>query len=174
MLAYPDVQNKAHAELDEVVGSARPPTFADLPSLPYICAMVKETLRWSPSIPFGMPHASTEDDVYEGLFIPKGTICLQNMRLLNFDKKVYGSNAADFDPDRYLDETGQVKVRMGGREEGHMGFGFGRRVCPGRFVAEGTLAIDLATLLWAMRFERPGGARGKLDMRTIVGSGIIA
>jgi len=45
MIAYPKIQNKAHAELDEVVGSARPPTFADLPSLPYIRAMVKETLR---------------------------------------------------------------------------------------------------------------------------------
>ncbi|KAI9439486.1 cytochrome P450 [Lactarius psammicola] len=83
MLAYPEVQNRAHAELDEVVGSARPPTFIDLPSLPYIRAMVRETLRWSLTVPFGVPHSSTEDDWYEGMFIPKGTICLQNMRLIN-------------------------------------------------------------------------------------------
>ncbi|KAI9443604.1 cytochrome P450 [Lactarius indigo] len=174
MLAYPEVQTRAQAELDEVVGNARPPTIADLPSLPYIRAMVKEALRWSPTVPFSIPHASTEDDWYEGLFIPKGTICLQNMRTLNFDPEVFGSNAMDFDPSRYLDEKGQVKTLMVGREEGHMSFGFGRRECPGKFVAEWTLGIDIATLLWAMRFERPEGAQGKLDVRTVVHTGITA
>ncbi|KAF8273313.1 cytochrome P450 [Lactarius quietus] len=109
MLAYPEVQARAHAELDEVVGRARPPTFADVPSLPYIRAMVKETLRWSPIFPFGLPHASTVDDWYNGMFIPKGTQCLQNTRLLNSDPEVFGSNAADFDPARYLDEKGQLR-----------------------------------------------------------------
>ncbi|KAH8981860.1 cytochrome P450, partial [Lactarius akahatsu] len=174
MLAYPEVQTRAHAELDEVVGNARPPTFADLPSLPYIRAMVKEALRWSPSVPFGIPHASTEDDWYEGMFIPKGTLCFQNMRTLNFDPEVFGSNATDFDPARYLDEKGQVKALMVSREDGHMSFGFGRRICPGRFFAESTLGIDIATLLWAMRFERPEGAQGELDVRTVVHAGVTA
>ncbi|KAI9452363.1 cytochrome P450 [Lactarius psammicola] len=136
--------------------------------------MVKETLRWSPVAPFGVPHASTVDDWYEGMFIPKGTICLQNMRVLNFDTEVFGSNAADFDPTRYLDERGQVKTVMESREEGHMSFGFGRRMCPGRYVAEGTLTIDFATLLWAMQFERPEGSQGELDVCTIVQSGLTA
>ncbi|KAH8997633.1 cytochrome P450 [Lactarius deliciosus] len=171
MLAYPNVQAHAHAELDEVVGRGRPPSFADIPFLPYIRAMVKETLRWSPIVPFGVPHASTVDDWYEGMFIPKGTITLQNMRVLNFDPEVFGSNVAGFDPSRYLDEKGQVKTLMGGREEGHVSFGFGRRVCPGRHVAEGTLGIDFATLLWGMRFERPEGSQGELDVRTLVQSG---
>ncbi|KAH9021013.1 cytochrome P450 [Lactarius pseudohatsudake] len=174
MLVYPNVQARAHAELDDVVGRGRPPTFADIPFLPYIRAMVKETLRWSPIAPFGVPHASTADDWYEGMFIPKGTICLQNIRLLNFDPEVFGGNVAEFDPTRYLDEKGQVKTLIGGREEGHMSFGFGRRVCPGRYVAEGTLVIDLATLLWAMRFERPEGSQGELDVRTLVRSGPTA
>jgi cytochrome P450 len=169
MLAYPEVQNQAHAELDEVVGSARPPTFADLQSLPYIRAIVKETLRWSLTVPFGVPHASSADDWYEGMFIPKGTICLQNMRLINSETDVFGSDAAQFNPARHLDENRQVMV-LGGREEGHMSFGFGRRICPGKYFAEGTLAIDLATLLWAMRFERPEGVQAELDVRTIVNS----
>ena len=174
MLAYPTVQARAHAELDEVVGFARSPTFADVPFLPYIRAMVKETLRWSSVVPFGVPHASSADDWYDGMFIPKGTICLQNMRVLNFDPEVFGPNAADFDPARYLDEKGQVKTPIEGREEGHMTFGFGRRVCPGRYVVEGTLAIDFATLLWAMRFERPEGSRGELDVHAQVLSGLTA
>ncbi|KAI9433722.1 cytochrome P450 [Lactarius indigo] len=98
MLVYPNVQARAHAELDEVVGRARPPTFADVPFLPYIRAIVKETLRWSPVAPFGVPHASMTDGWYEGMFIPKDMICLQNMRVLNFDPDVFGINVADFDP----------------------------------------------------------------------------
>ena len=174
MLVYPTVQARAHAELDEVVGRARPPTFADVPSLPYIRAMVKETLRWSSVTFFGGPHTSTADDWYDGMFIPKGTICLQNMRVLNYDQEVFGSNAADFDPTRYLDENGQVRTLIEGREEGHMAFGFGRRVCPGKYVAEETLTIDFATLLWAMRFERPEGSQGDLDVHTRVRSGLTA
>ena len=172
MIAYPEVQNLAHAEIDEVVGTARPPTFADLPSLPYICAMVKEALRWSLTVPFGVPHVASEDDWYEGTFIPKGTICLQNMRVINSETDVFGNDAEHFNPARYLDEN-NVKL-VGGREEGHLAFGFGRRICPGRYVAENTLAIDFATLLWAMRFERPEGVQAKLDLRTIVNGSITA
>ena len=173
MIAYPQVQSRAHAELDEVIGSARPPTFADIPSLPYIRAMVKETLRWSLTVPFGVSHASIADDWYEGMFIPKGTVCLQNMRLINSEPDVFGSDAADYNPDRYLDKDRQVKV-LDGREDGHMSFGFGRRICPGRHVAEGTFMIDIATLLWSMRFERPEGARGELDLRSVASGGVIA
>ena len=141
MLVHPSVQARAHAELDEVIGRARPPTFADVPFLPYIRAMAKETLRWSSIAPLGVPHVLTADEWYEGMFIPKGTICLPNMRVLNFDTEVFGANAADFDPTRYLDEKGQIKTLIEGREEGHMSFGFGRRVCPGRYVAEETLTV---------------------------------
>ena len=173
MIAYPEVQNQAHAELDEVIGKARPPTFADIPSLPYIRAMVKETLRWSLTVPFGGPHTSTADDWYEGMFIPKGTVCLQNMRVINSEPDMFGSDAAQFNPSRYLDKRRQVRV-FDGREEGHVAVGFGRRICPGRYIVEGTLAIDLATLLWAMRFERPEGAPSELDVRAIADGSITA
>ncbi|KAI0260135.1 cytochrome P450 [Gloeopeniophorella convolvens] len=168
MIAHPDVQARAHAELDEVVGRARPPTFADLPSLPYVRAIVKETLRWRLVMPFGVPHVAAQDDWYDGAFIPAGTICCANVRMLNFDPAVFGADAALFDPARHLDG----RVRLEGREEGHMTYGFGRRICVGRFVADGTLSIDFATLLWAMRFERPEGAQGELDIDTLVHSGV--
>ncbi|KAI0055227.1 cytochrome P450, partial [Artomyces pyxidatus] len=71
ILLYPDTQRRAQAELDAVVSRDRVPAFSDLPHLPYIRAMVKETLRWHPALPLGMPHATTEDDWYEGMFIPK-------------------------------------------------------------------------------------------------------
>ncbi len=134
--------------------------------------MVKETLRWAPILPFGVPHVSSVDDWYDGVFIPKGTIILPNTRVINFDPDIFGRDSARFNPGRYLDEQGQMKMLVEGREEGHMAFGYGRRICPGKFVVEGTLAIDFATLLWAMRFERPEGTQGELDTHTVVQCGI--
>ncbi|KAH9165024.1 cytochrome P450 [Lactarius sanguifluus] len=168
MVAHPEIQTRAHSELDKVVGRARPPTFADLPSLPYIRAIVKETLRWAQVAPFGIPHRSTADDWYEGVFIPKGTVCMPNIRMINSDTGVFGADAIRFNPDRYLDAATEE------REMGSTIFGFGRRVCLGRFIAEGTLAIDAATLLWAMRFERPKGVQGELDTETCVLEGFSA
>ena len=78
MVAYPDVQQRAQEELDSVVGRTRIPTFSDLPHLPYIRAMVKEALRWRPVAPFAIPHVSTEDDWYNGMFIPKGSMVIAN------------------------------------------------------------------------------------------------
>jgi len=95
------------------------------------------------------------------------------MRVINSEPEVFGSDAARFDPARYLDKSRQINL-LDGREDGHLAFGFGRRICPGRYVAEGTLGIDIATLLWGMRFERPEGARGEFSSRTVAGGGITA
>ena len=51
---YPEVQKKAQAEIDAVVGPNRLPDFHDRPSLPYINAIVKESMRWNVVVPFGM------------------------------------------------------------------------------------------------------------------------
>lgn len=75
---FPDVVGPAQEELDRVVGLDRMPTFDDEDKLPYIRAMVKETLRWWPITKPGMPHSVTEDDWYEGYFIPKGSVVAIN------------------------------------------------------------------------------------------------
>lgn len=51
---FPEVQKRAHAEIDRVVGSERLPEFADEDKLPYITAIIKEILRWAAFVPFGM------------------------------------------------------------------------------------------------------------------------
>lgn len=78
MAMNPDVQLKAQQQLDEVVGSNRLPLLSDRPSLPYIDALVKESLRWQPVLPLGIAHKSIADDEYRGYFIPKGTIVIAN------------------------------------------------------------------------------------------------
>jgi hypothetical protein len=87
MLAYSETQARALAELDAVVGRSRLPSFADLPQLPYIRAMVKEALRWRPIAPSGPPHRITEDYWYEGTVIPEGTVRIPNVWHLNRDPR---------------------------------------------------------------------------------------
>jgi cytochrome P450 len=99
MTLYPDVQKKAQAEIDAVVGPNRLPDFHDRPSLPYIDAVLKESSRWNLVLPFGkaidmiiiiailtssegIPHMSTLDDEYNGFYIPKGTVMIANAWLV--------------------------------------------------------------------------------------------
>ncbi|KAN0132230.1 Cytochrome P450 [Lactarius tabidus] len=156
MVTYPDVQKRAQAELDAIVGRTRIPTFADFQHLPYIRAMVKEMLRWRPVDPVGLPHLAAEDDWYEGMFIPKGTIIMANVWHLNRDPEIYGADAAHFNPARFLDANGEVApCPPETKEEGHVTYGFGRRICPGKHVANNSLFIDIAMTLWACNIE-PG------------------
>ena len=177
MMAHPDIQKRAQDELDVVVGRFRPPTFADVPNLPYIQAMVKEALRWRAVVSLGAPHSAMEDDWYEGMFIPKGTICLANLWHCNHDPAFYGDDAAQFNPRRYLGEhsrlfPGPVETH----EDGHSTYGFGRRACVGKHAANDSLFISMATVLWAMRLECPRDESGKevpLDMETAVDLGTV-
>jgi cytochrome P450 len=53
MMLFPDVQKRVQMELDTVIGTERLPTFEDRSSLPYVEAVLRETLRWHPVFPLG-------------------------------------------------------------------------------------------------------------------------
>ncbi|KAJ7120737.1 cytochrome P450 [Mycena crocata] len=154
----PNVQKRAQEELDRVVGRDRMPTFADREHMPFIAAMVRETLRWKTVAPIGVPHQSIEDDWYEGYFIPKGTICIPNAWGMNKDPEVYGADVDEFKPERYLDKDGNLAplppALADTKDEGHVSYvrhqGFGRRICIGRYVSNNSLFIDMAYILWAL------------------------
>ena len=178
MLAYPETQKRAQAEIDAVVGRSRIPTFADQAHLPYIRAMVKESLRWRPVGPVGMPHYTIEDDWYQGMFIPKDTVIIPNVWHLNRNTETYGADAEHFNPARYLDDK-ENKLAPGpadAKEEGHFTYGFGRRICIGRHVANNSLFLNIATILWAMNIERETDEKGNvvpLDVDGCVDHGLV-
>ncbi|KAH9975378.1 cytochrome P450 [Lactifluus volemus] len=150
MVTYPETQKRAQEELDSVVGRERIPTFLDSQNLPYICAMVKEAFRWRPMVPLGLPHLSTQDDWYEGMFIPKGSIMMANVWGLNRDPEIYGADAVHFNPARFLDTSREViSLAPESKEEGHVTYGFGRRICVGKHIANNSLFIDITMALWA-------------------------
>ena len=78
MTLFPDIQQKAQSELDSVVGQNRLADSSDEDSLPYMNALVKEVLRWRPPLPFALPHRLMEEDVYNGMRIPKGSWVIGN------------------------------------------------------------------------------------------------
>ncbi|KAH9478540.1 Cytochrome P450 monooxygenase [Psilocybe cubensis] len=182
MVAFPEQQKRCQDELDAVVGRSRMPTASDAENLPYMKALVKEVLRWRPVSPLGTQHVVKQDDWYEGRFIPKGTMCFANIWLMNRDKTVYGEDADEFNPGRFLDKDGNFvdivgKTKDGYLEsEGHVAYGFGARICPGRYYANEALLIVFSRLLWAATIK-PGinASTGKStipDLRETVGAGI--
>ncbi|THU90807.1 cytochrome P450 [Dendrothele bispora CBS 962.96] len=143
MALYPDVQRKAQRELDQVIGTNRLPSFEDRPSLPYIEAVYHEVMRWIPVIPFGLPHNTTEPDVYDGYYIPKGTSLFANIWAMNHDENVY-EDPDKFIPERHLGPNGTAVT---GGINSILTYGFGRRVCVGRHVADATVWMTIACLL---------------------------
>ena len=85
MVLFPEAQHKAQQELDRVVGTNRLPTWEDEEHLPYVRGLIKEVLRWRPVNKLGMAHAASEDDWYEGYFVPKGAVVVLNWWYVNSD-----------------------------------------------------------------------------------------
>jgi hypothetical protein len=114
------------------------------------------------------------------MFIPKGTIILPNLWHMNRDPEIFGKNTEHFEPARYLDASGDIAPGMSDiKEQGHFSYGLGRRICPGRHMADNTLFINFAVLLWASKFDRKKDASGHfvpldLDGWTDVGLTMLA
>jgi hypothetical protein len=141
---HPAMVKKAQAELDTIVGSNRLPTFRDKDRLPYIAAFIKEVLRWRPLLLNGMPHATTEEDEYIGYRIPKGAVVLTISWAISQDESIF-PNPEEFNPDRWIQNP---DLSLG------CAWGWGRRACPGRYIAYNSLFIIVAQLLWAFDVER--------------------
>ncbi|OAG34303.1 hypothetical protein AYO21_11550 [Fonsecaea monophora] len=163
MCVFPDKLKKAQEELDRVVGQDRVPDWSDEASLPYIKAVVNETLRWrTVTILGGIPHAPIQDDEYRGYLIPKGTPITGNVWAIHRNPREF-PEPDQFRPERYL---GGLE-RPYPNKQGHNAFGWGRRQCSGQPLAEQGLFLTIATLLWAFDFK-PGldenGNEVKLDI----------
>jgi len=123
MVLNPRVMEKAQEELVRVVGKGRLPDFSDWDDLPYINAIVKEIIRWNPPLPIGVPTRVTQDDVYQGHFIPAGATVVQNIWAICRDPSIY-PNPETFDPDRFL-KDGKIDPSVLNPEDRI--FGAGRR-----------------------------------------------
>lgn len=151
------VQDQAQEELMRVVGPQRLPNFADMRSLPYIRACVKEMLRMNPILSPGIRHYADQDVVYKGHVIPKGTVLLANTAFLHYDPRRF-ENPFDFMPERYLGHglySSEYAAMSDPYKRDHFTFSTGRRTCPGARLAENSLDIALASIMWAFEIRPP-------------------
>ncbi|KAF5358637.1 hypothetical protein D9758_007686 [Tetrapyrgos nigripes] len=137
MCLNPEIQKNIHEEIDAVVGDGRLPTFEDRSQLHYFEAVIKEIKRFH----IYVPHSTSEDDVHEGMFIPKGSIIFANIWLMGHDPSVY-KDPMTFDPMRFFGDRNE-------QDPSDYIFGFGRRLCPGRLLAEPSVFISIAMIAWA-------------------------
>ncbi|KAL7747728.1 hypothetical protein RI367_006844 [Sorochytrium milnesiophthora] len=157
--SYPDIQAKAHEELDRVIGRGRMPTLADETSLPYIRALIKEIERVHNPFWLGAPHYTTADDVYQGHFIPKDTVVIINSYAMHMNPQRH-PDPEKFLPERYLgDNTSQSESanQADPYARDHWIFGAGRRVCAGIAVAEREIYLAVARMLWCFTMHKIPG-----------------
>ncbi|KAF9004239.1 cytochrome P450 [Cyathus striatus] len=158
MVNYPEAQKKAQKELDEVL-NGRLPVHSDIPSLPYITAILREILRWQPTVPTGVAHLLTEDDVYNGYHIPKGSILLPNIKAMLHDETLY-PDPETFNPDRFITPDGKLNNDIRNPED--VAFGFGRRICPGRHLARSSIWLAVASILAVFDIQKAVDENGEL------------
>lgn len=145
MVLHPELQQKVQDELDAVVGSDRAVEDADMVKLPFLQAVVKETLRAHPPGPLlSWARLATEDVKLGGFDVPRGTTAMVNMWAITHDPAVW-INPLEFNPQRFVDMGSDFDVRGGDLRLAP--FGAGRRVCPGRSLGLATSHIWLAQLL---------------------------
>ncbi|EJD46763.1 cytochrome P450 [Auricularia subglabra TFB-10046 SS5] len=149
MICWPEYQQKAQEEIDRVVGD-RLPDFQDKDSLPYVEAIIRETYRVFPVTPLALPHAAEEDDEYQGMLFEKGTTVVPNVWAMMRDEKTY-PDPHKFNPDRWM-EGGTIDRRAPDPRAAGT-FGFGRRLCPGRYFADDSIYLTIAVALKCFDFS---------------------
>lgn len=162
------VQDKAQEELMRVVGPNRLPNFADMRDLSYVRACVKEMLRMNPILAPGIRHYADQDVLYKGHVIPKGTVLLANTAFLHYDPQRF-ENPSEFMPERYVGHTlysAEYAAMSDPHKRDHFTFSTGRRTCPGARLAENSLNIALAGILWAFKIRPPlvNGVEADMDL----------
>ncbi|CAL1701259.1 unnamed protein product [Somion occarium] len=149
---------EAQAELEAVVGPKRLPDFSDYESLPCCRAIVLESMRWLPVTPFAIPHKLIQDDEYNGYLIPKGTTVIPNSWAMLHNPEDY-PDPERFLPERFLTKDGKLNPEV--RDPTTFSFGYGRRICPGRFLSNDSLFIVVASTLHCFNIEAACDKDGK-------------
>ncbi|XP_008785621.2 cytochrome P450 78A5-like [Phoenix dactylifera] len=143
MVLHPDIQAKAQSEIDAVVGNSRIVSDSDIPKLPYLQSIVKESLRMHPPGPLLSWARLAIHDVNIGKhLIPAGTTAMVNMWAITHDESIW-SEPCEFKPERFVADD----VSILGSDLRLAPFGSGRRVCPGKAMALATVHLWLAQLL---------------------------
>ncbi|CAJ1933072.1 unnamed protein product [Sphenostylis stenocarpa] len=149
----PKVLEKDQEEVDKVTGNKRLVCEADSSNLPYIHAIIKETMRLHPPIPMIM-RKGIEECVVNGNMIPKGSIVCVNIWAMGRDPSIW-ENPLLFRPERFLEDEGS-NVDLKGHHFELLPFGSGRRGCPGMPLAMRELPTIIGALIQCFEWKMLG------------------
>ncbi|CAI9110097.1 OLC1v1010063C1 [Oldenlandia corymbosa var. corymbosa] len=160
LLKNPRILQRVQAELAEVVGRGKPIEETDVPRLPYLQCVVKETLRLHPAVPLLLPRTVELDVELFGYIVPKGSIVLVNAWAIATDETLWEEPLL-FKPERFT----KSKLDVKGQDFELIPFGAGRRICPGMSLALRTIPLVLGSMVNMFDWKLEGGiAPEEFDM----------
>ncbi|KAL4314801.1 geraniol 8-hydroxylase [Arachis ipaensis] len=170
LIHNPDIMSKAKKEVEEAVGIGNPVTESDIATLPYLQAIIKETLRLHPPAPLLLPRkAKVSVELINGYTIPKGANIMINVFAIGRHQETW-ENPTLFSPDRFMGTNVDVK----GKDFQLTPFGSGRRICPGLPLAMRMLHLMLGTLINTFDWKLENGMKPKeMNMEDVIGGNAL-
>ncbi|XP_069842857.1 cytochrome P450 2F3-like isoform X3 [Dendropsophus ebraccatus] len=164
LMKYPEIAERIHEEIDRVIGREETPSIVHRSKMPYTEATIFEFMRFCDVIPVSLPRCTAKDTHFRGFSIPKGTYVTPLLTSVHYDPEYY-SEPNKFNPNNFLDEKGLFK-----KNDAHMPFAAGKRICPGESLARMELFIFFTSLMQKFTFI-PMVSKDELDIRP-VGTGL--
>lgn len=144
MATHPHIQEKAAAEIREVVGQDRLPNLGDAGDLPYVEALIKELHRYHPVVRF-LTRSASKSDEHGGHLVPQNAWVLTLPRAITRNKSEF-EDPDQFDPDRFI-QGGTHINDIRARDPRDFTFGMGRRRCPGMAIANAAVYLAITRVL---------------------------
>lgn len=156
LLKSPETIQKATEELDRAIGRDRWVEEKDIVNLPYLQAIVKETMRLHPVAPLLVPRVAREDCKVAGYHILKNTRVMVNVWAIGRDPTIW-EKPNEFRPERFIGKEIDVK----GHDFQLLPFGSGRRMCIGYGLGLKVVQSTLANLLHGFEWKLPGDMKNE-------------
>ncbi|KAI8144064.1 cytochrome P450 [Fennellomyces sp. T-0311] len=150
LLHYPDLHKRLREEIDVFIRlhDGRLPLFSEQDSLPLLLSVLKESMRYRGTNYVTLPHVLTKDIHYKNYIFPKGVMILPAAYAMHRNSVQY-PDPEKFVPERFINSSKSLAADMNGKieERSLFMFGWGRRACPGIYLAEAQLFTFITSLL---------------------------
>ncbi|KAL6198779.1 hypothetical protein ACLB2K_028568 [Fragaria x ananassa] len=159
LVRHPKVMKRLQNEIMGIANGKQDITETDLDKMPYLKAVIKETLRLYPPLPLGSMRESIQDAKIKGYHIAARTMVIVNAWTIGRDPSLW-DEPEEFQPERFINSS----VDFRGQDFRLIPFGAGRRGCPGVIFATTTNELVLANLVHKFEWALPNGGRAEQGM----------